>query len=282
MIQNLFQRLITINPELFQLKYTDQTILVAFEHLLNIDKHIQMQEEQKFYNRMKSSQKQVAELRKLFLEPGKRICEFCGYKDISLTYSLPLMHLIYMPQQERFIKSLGSVFPQASRERLLLSDQRLPVFLRLLIPEIETREQFLVLQQDEEWLNQKVYLSKPCYLKLSTALVGYAKQSERLEDIQDQFSQQMLAIMKKKAIPVASRSTLSPLQRSKTMVSSPRDGKNTLALEARQARKEPRKTLALTSRSMQSLTLVREQKSGERQRQRGLQAPSVSKREVAQ
>ena len=94
-----------------------------------------------------------------------------------------------MPEQERFLKGLGESLPYTSRERLLFSDSDIPPFLRILVPAIKKLEQFRELQQNPEWLEQQVALSRQCYNVLSNRIIYLAKQSERLQEVQTDFQQ---------------------------------------------------------------------------------------------
>lgn len=64
-----------------------------------------------------------------------------------------MLHLIYMPQQEKFLEGLADKLPQHSMERLQKSNPELPPLLRLLVPAVQTMAEFREIQKDKKWLD---------------------------------------------------------------------------------------------------------------------------------
>lgn len=92
-----------------------------------------------------------------------------------------------MPQQDAYLQGLGERLPFDTREKLLFSNKDLPPLLRILIPKVESMAQYRQLQNDENWLHQKVYVNKQCYKDLSKRIMFLAKQSIRLDEVQTDF-----------------------------------------------------------------------------------------------
>ena len=118
----------------------------TFEYLLGITHHLEAKRKQRLQKKLEIDEKQEDKLQELFLGGQNGECPFHGSEIGDKQYSLPLAHLIYMPQQETYLQGLGERLPFESKEKLLFSNKDLPPILRILIPKVETTAQYRKLQ----------------------------------------------------------------------------------------------------------------------------------------
>ena len=94
-----------------------------------------------------------------------------------------LEQLLFINDQYYFLKENWRELSDAKKEYLLLSNKKLPVFLRLLLPNITEVSEFKRLQKNEAWNKQVILLCKSCYSKVNLQFLEQAKQFERLETV---------------------------------------------------------------------------------------------------
>ena len=89
-----------IDPTKYQLKYMEETILEALGYLLDIHSTIQRQKAEKEKQTLVKKEAEEVRRKESFYDTQTDICFLDGHPLLGsdLKYSLPIMHLIYMPE----------------------------------------------------------------------------------------------------------------------------------------------------------------------------------------
>lgn len=70
---------------------------------------------------------------------------------------------------------------------MVLGNKKLPIFVKVLFPQLEDVVEFKRLSSDEQWMKQVVLMCKNCYHKVNRKFYEQAAQFERLEQVQTEF-----------------------------------------------------------------------------------------------
>lgn len=96
---------------------------------------------------------------------------------------------------------------ESKREHILLTNKKIPVFVRALLPHLTDLAEFKHLVKDEAWMKQVILMCKPCYNVINRKFYEQAEQFERLEQVQTEFQEGMLQIVKGSRKTKSSRKT---------------------------------------------------------------------------
>lgn len=114
-IQDVYSKLIATNPGRYNARLMEETVLTAYGYLLCIKEEIEKLSRKK---ERKQEEKVVVKLkqrREMFLEEEQTECFLCGHaispSESEYQFSLPLVHLLYMPRQQEYLSEIGETLP---------------------------------------------------------------------------------------------------------------------------------------------------------------------------
>ena len=82
--------------------------------------------------------------------------------------------LLFINDQYEFIKEKFPCIYEEKREAILLSNKKIPVFVKVVMPLLTDYTEYKRLVNDDSWMKQVVLLCKPCFWAINTKFMEQA------------------------------------------------------------------------------------------------------------
>lgn len=125
---------------------------------------------------------------------------------------ITMEQLLFISDQYEFMRQSLPKLYEATRDHILLANKKLPVFVRALLPHLTDLAEFRRHTKDEAWMKQVILMCKPCFNIVNRKFYEQAEQFERLEQVQNEFQERMLQIVRGGRIIKSARKTNQQLQ----------------------------------------------------------------------